>query len=88
MHQNGLGRKTTTADAEGEGYAPTPSPALTLDEIEVVLAQFRGTLQQIPSMYSALKKDGKPLYELARQGIEVEREALNDSNLSFTVVGS
>jgi tRNA pseudouridine55 synthase len=52
-----------------------PVPVLTLAEIEAVLAQFRGTLQQIPSMYSALKKDGKPLYELARQGIEVEREA-------------
>ena len=70
-----LGQKTTTADAEGEVMLERPVPALTLDEIEVVLAQFRGTLQQIPSMYSALKKDGKPLYELARQGIEVEREA-------------
>ncbi len=70
-----LGQKTTTADAEGEVVLERPVPTLTLVEIEAVLAQFRGIQQQIPSMYSALKKDGRPLYELARQGIEVEREA-------------
>lgn len=70
-----LGQKTTTADAEGEVTLERAIPSLTPADIERVLAQFRGTLQQIPSMFSALKKDGKPLYELARQGIEVEREA-------------
>ena len=70
-----LGQKTTTADAEGEVTLERAIPNLTSADIERVLAQFRGTLQQIPSMFSALKKDGKPLYELARQGIEVEREA-------------
>ena len=70
-----LGQKTTTADAEGEVTLERAIPNLTSADIEQVLAQFRGTLQQIPSMFSALKKDGKPLYELARQGIEVEREA-------------
>ncbi|MBP8019913.1 MAG: tRNA pseudouridine(55) synthase TruB [Agitococcus sp.] len=70
-----LGQKTTTADAEGEVTLERAIPNLTPADIERVLAQFRGTLQQIPSMFSALKKDGKPLYELARQGIEVEREA-------------
>ena len=70
-----LGQKTTTADAEGEVTLERAIPSLTSADIERVLAQFRGTLQQIPSMFSALKKDGKPLYELARQGIEVEREA-------------
>ena len=70
-----LGQKTTTADAEGEVTLERAIPNLTSANIEQVLAQFRGTLQQIPSMFSALKKDGKPLYELARQGIEVEREA-------------
>lgn len=70
-----LGQKTTTADAEGEVTLERAIPSLTPADIEHVLAQFRGTLQQIPSMFSALKKDGKPLYELARQGIEVEREA-------------
>lgn len=70
-----LGQKTTTADAEGEVTLERAIPSLTPADIERVLAQFRGTFQQIPSMFSALKKDGKPLYELARQGIEVEREA-------------
>lgn len=70
-----LGQKTTTADAEGEVIAERPVPRLTRDEIEVVLARFRGHITQIPSMFSALKKDGRPLYELARKGIEVEREA-------------
>lgn len=69
-----LGQKTTTADAEGEVVQERPVPVLSLEQIEQVLAQFRGTLQQVPSMYSALKKDGKPLYELARQGIEIARE--------------
>jgi tRNA pseudouridine55 synthase len=43
--------------------------------IEAALAQFRGAIMQVPPMYSALKKDGRPLYELARQGIEIERPA-------------
>lgn len=70
-----LGQKTTTADAEGDIISERPVPALSAAEIEKVLAQFRGELKQVPSMYSALKKDGRPLYELARQGLEVEREA-------------
>jgi tRNA pseudouridine55 synthase len=70
-----LGQKTTTADAEGEVISERPIPELTAADIENVLAKFRGELKQVPSMYSALKKDGRPLYELARQGIEVEREA-------------
>lgn len=70
-----LGQKTSTADAEGEIIAEAPVPALSREQIEAVLARFRGAISQVPSMYSALKKDGRPLYELARQGIEVEREA-------------
>jgi tRNA pseudouridine55 synthase len=70
-----LGQKTTTADAEGEVIAEHPVPRLTRAEIDAVLTNFRGNLTQVPSMFSALKKDGRPLYELARQGIEVEREA-------------
>jgi tRNA pseudouridine55 synthase len=70
-----LGQKTTTADAEGELIAEAPVPVLSLDEIEAVLARFRGDITQVPSMFSALKKDGRPLYELARQGLEVERAA-------------
>lgn len=70
-----LGQKTTTADAEGEVTQERPVPEFSPEQIEAVLAQFRGLQKQVPSMYSALKKDGRPLYELARQGIEVEREA-------------
>ncbi|HNH42821.1 MAG TPA: tRNA pseudouridine(55) synthase TruB [Agitococcus sp.] len=69
-----LGQKTTTADAEGEVIEEKSVPTLNAEQIEQVLARFRGTIQQVPSMYSALKKDGKPLYELARKGIEVARE--------------
>ena len=50
-------------------------PVLSEEKIQQVLADFTGDLQQVPPMYSALKKDGRPLYELARQGIEIEREA-------------
>ena len=70
-----LGYVSSTGDAEGEKLNPRPIPALTDDALEAVLARFRGAISQIPPMYSALKKDGKPLYKLARQGVEVEREA-------------
>ncbi len=70
-----LGYVSTTGDAEGEKLNPRPIPAITDAELEAVLAQFRGDIQQIPPMYSALKKDGQPLYKLARQGVEVERAA-------------
>jgi tRNA pseudouridine55 synthase len=69
-----LGVKTTTADAEGdviEERAVNVSPG-ALDE---VLRRFTGAIRQVPPMYSALKKDGRALYEYARQGIEVERQA-------------
>ena len=55
--------------------ATAPVPALETADIEAVLARFRGEIDQVPSMFSALKRDGRPLYELARKGIEVEREA-------------
>ncbi|AZZ94198.1 tRNA pseudouridine(55) synthase TruB [Hahella sp. KA22] len=70
-----LGRTTTTSDAEGEIISDSPVPDLSISELENILEQFRGSLKQIPSMYSALKHKGTPLYKLARQGIEVEREA-------------
>lgn len=70
-----LGEKTTTSDAEGEIIARAVVPAITTDDLETVLQQFRGDILQVPSMFSALKRDGRPLYELARAGIEVERAA-------------
>lgn len=67
-----LGITTASADAEGQVIATCP---VTVGEADVraLLPRFMGVQQQIPPMYSALKRDGQPLYELARQGIEVER---------------
>lgn len=69
-----LGIVTSTADAEGEVLVRRP---VMVDEAEVlaVLTRFTGEIEQVPPMYSALKHDGRPLYELARQGVEVERAA-------------
>ncbi len=70
-----LGHSTTTGDVEGEVLLQQAVPTLSQESIEQVLAQFQGDIMQVPPMYSALKKEGRPLYELARQGIEIEREA-------------
>lgn len=70
-----LGMTSETGDSEGGFSEPRAIPDLDVQAIEQVLAQFRGDIKQIPPMYSALKRDGKKLYELAREGIEVEREA-------------
>ncbi len=70
-----LGHSTTTGDVEGERLLEKAVPPLTEELIQQVLAQFAGDIQQVPPMYSALKKEGRPLYELARKGIEIEREA-------------
>ena len=69
-----LGFVSTTGDEEGEKLNARAIPALNPDFLESVLSRFRGSIQQIPPMYSALKKDGQPLYKLARQGLEVERK--------------
>ncbi len=70
-----LGQKTTTGDAEGEVIETRPVPEITTELLESITRRFTGPLAQVPPMYSALKKDGKALYEYARKGIEVEREA-------------
>ncbi len=70
-----LGNSTTTGDVEGEIFLEKEVPELTEEKIKEALDKFIGDIQQVPPMYSALKKDGRPLYELARQGIEIEREA-------------
>lgn len=69
-----LGIRTSTGDTEGETVA-TSEVTATRTQIEAVLEQFRGEIDQIPPMYSALKRDGKPLYEYARAGVTLEREA-------------
>ncbi|AWV87456.1 MULTISPECIES: tRNA pseudouridine(55) synthase TruB [Acinetobacter] len=70
-----LGHSTTTGDVEGEILLQAEIPELDEERIRQVLAQFKGNIEQVPPMYSALKKEGRPLYELARKGIEIEREA-------------
>ena len=69
-----LGERTDTSDAEGKVVETRPVNVKTA-EILAALEQFRGNILQVPTMFSALKHNGKPLYEYARQGIIVEREA-------------
>jgi tRNA pseudouridine55 synthase len=69
-----LGVTTDTADADGTILLTRPV-SVDLDGWRTAMADFRGEIEQIPPMHSALKRDGKPLYEYARQGIELEREA-------------
>ena len=70
-----LGQRTATADAEGEVIETQPIPALDASLIEKALSQWRGEIMQVPPMYSALRHQGQRLYDLARDGIEVERQA-------------
>lgn len=70
-----LGATTDSGDADGALIAESDASALTEAQVEAALANFRGAIEQVPSMFSALKKDGQPLYKLARAGIEVERAA-------------
>lgn len=92
-----LGASSTTGDPEGEITAHLPIPALTKAQVEAAMQKFIGEIDQIPPIYSALKKDGVPLYKFARKGIEVERLprkvsiydlkliALNQDTLEFEV---
>lgn len=64
-----LGEIRSTGDAEGEVVQSAPVPAIAADELEHLLDSFRGDVEQVPPMFSALKLDGKPLYKLARQGM-------------------
>lgn len=70
-----LGSRTRTGDAEGEVVENATVPSLSQARVEAALQGFIGDLQQVPPMYSAIKRDGRPLYELARAGVTVEREA-------------
>ena len=70
-----LGVTTRTLDAEGEVVATLPTDGITEAQVIAALAPLRGAIEQVPPMYSAKKIEGKKLYELARQGVEVAREA-------------
>ncbi len=69
-----LGVRTATGDAEGEVLETRAVNSYSRAQLESVLEQFRGSIEQIPPMYSALKHQGQRLYKLARQGVEVERQ--------------
>ncbi|MDN3653131.1 tRNA pseudouridine(55) synthase TruB [Thalassotalea ponticola] len=69
-----LGIRTTTSDADGEVVSEKPVD-VSPEQLDHALESFRGKSQQVPSMYSALKHKGQPLYKYAREGITVEREA-------------
>ena len=72
-----LGIKTTTYDLEGEVLEERDTSSLTEKEVEEAINSFKGEYSQVPPMFSALKKNGVRLYDLARKGIEVEREGRN-----------
>ncbi|NNC87265.1 MAG: tRNA pseudouridine(55) synthase TruB [Akkermansiaceae bacterium] len=69
-----LGSVTSTQDKEGEVLEEQPVPDLSREEIEAAFEKFTGDFEQIPPMVSAIKKDGVPLYKLARKGKEVKRD--------------
>ena len=69
-----LGEKTTTGDAEGEIIARSDAGSLTREALEASIPAFTGPIRQVPPMYSALKHQGQRLYELAREGVEIERQ--------------
>ncbi len=70
-----LGVTTTTGDAEGEVVDTRPVGPLDAARVEAALARFRGTIEQVPPMFSAIKVKGQRLYKLAHQGMTVERDA-------------
>ena len=80
-----LGVRTTTSDADGEVVSEDNTPIAEAQFVSV-LDDFRGDIKQIPSMFSALKHEGKPLYYYARQGIEIERPARSISIFELTVL--
>jgi tRNA pseudouridine55 synthase len=95
-----LGAETDTYDITGTVTRTAPVPALSLESLQDMVHRFSGESWQTPPMYSALKRQGTPLYKLARRGVEIEREprkivienfvleAIEDSLLQFSLVCS
>ena len=81
-----MGAATTTGDAEGEVVERGPTD-MTEADVRAVLQRFRGEIEQVPPMFSALKRDGVPLYKLARRGEEVERSARRVTIKELELVG-
>ena len=81
-----LGSRTATGDAEGHVVETLPVPAFDRATLDATLSRFLGKQTQIPPMYSAIKRDGQPLYKLARAGVEVERAPRDIEIFELTVV--
>jgi tRNA pseudouridine55 synthase len=81
-----LGARTATGDTEGEIVERAPVPTLDRPYLEARLSKFVGPQDQVPPMYSAIKRDGQPLYKLARSGIEVERAPRRIEIFQLTLV--
>lgn len=82
-----LGERTRTGDVEGEVIESLAVPRLESAAVQAALDRFLGAQTQIPPMFSALKRDGRPLYELARAGVEVERAPRPIEILRFALLG-
>jgi tRNA pseudouridine55 synthase len=83
----GLGARTATGDTEGAVVETAAVPALDASGIDAARRRFLGRQTQIPPMYSALKRDGQPLYKLARAGVEVDRPARDIEIFELSVLG-
>ncbi|HEY4341356.1 MAG TPA: tRNA pseudouridine(55) synthase TruB [Steroidobacteraceae bacterium] len=82
-----FGTRTATGDLEGEVVEEAPVPPLTMAQVELALNGFRGSQSQVPPMFSALKRDGQPLYKLARAGVTVERAPRHIEISELSVLG-
>lgn len=81
-----LGEQTNTGDSEGTIIATKPVVGVTQQRIQQVLEKFIGEIDQVPPMFSAIKVQGKPLYELARKGIEIERKSRRVTIFSLDLI--
>lgn len=82
-----LGMETTTQDPEGEVTATASVGSISDTEVEECLQKFRGNIQQVPPIYSALKHKGKPLYHYARKGVAIEKPPRNITIHSLERIG-
>lgn len=82
-----LGMRTTTSDADGEPLSEVATDGITRVQVESELEKFVGAILQVPSMFSALKHQGQPLYKMARQGVEIERQPRPVTVYSIDVLG-
>lgn len=78
-----LGEIRSTGDQDGEVVSTSPIPEFDESSIELILEKFRGVITQVPPMYSALKHEGRPLYELARQGVELDLKTLKQREVTI-----